>query len=33
VSGLGYPELIDRLIALALARHERHTSRAGRQRN
>jgi D-alanine-D-alanine ligase len=32
VSGLSYPELIDRLIELALARHERRTKRAGRQR-
>ncbi len=31
-SGLGYSELIDRLIELALARHERRARRAGRQR-
>ncbi|MEX1006260.1 MAG: D-alanine--D-alanine ligase family protein, partial [Acidimicrobiia bacterium] len=33
VSGVGYPQLIDRLIELALARHERRTRRAGRQRH
>jgi D-alanine--D-alanine ligase len=32
VSGLAYPQLIDRLIELALARHARRTARAGRQR-
>jgi D-alanine-D-alanine ligase len=32
VSGVPYPALIDRLIELALARHERRTRRAGRQR-
>jgi D-alanine-D-alanine ligase len=32
VSGLAYPQLIDRLIELALARHARRTQRAGRQR-
>jgi D-alanine-D-alanine ligase len=32
-SGVPYPELLDRLIALALARHERRARRAGRQRN
>lgn len=31
-SGLPYPQLIDALIDLALARHERRTRRAGRQR-
>ncbi|MCU1429244.1 MAG: D-alanine--D-alanine ligase [Actinomycetia bacterium] len=32
VSGLPYPKLIDRLIELALERHERRARRAGRQR-
>jgi D-alanine-D-alanine ligase len=32
VSGLPYPELLDRLIELALERHERRVRRAGRQR-
>ncbi len=32
VSGLPYPELLDRLIELALARHDRRARRAGRQR-
>jgi D-alanine-D-alanine ligase len=32
VSGLPYPALIDRLITLALERHQRRTRRAGRQR-
>jgi D-alanine-D-alanine ligase len=32
-SGVPYPELIDRLIELAFARHERRTRRAGRQRH
>jgi len=32
-TGVGYPELLDRLIALALDRHERRARRAGRQRN
>jgi D-alanine--D-alanine ligase len=31
-SGVSYPELLDRLIALARARHERRSRRAGRQR-
>jgi len=31
-SGLSYPALLDRLIGLALARHERRARRAGRQR-
>jgi D-alanine-D-alanine ligase len=31
-SGLSYPQLIDRLIALALQRHDRRVRRAGRQR-
>jgi D-alanine--D-alanine ligase len=31
-SGLPYPELLDRLIELAFARHDRRTRRAGRQR-
>jgi len=32
-SGVSYPELLDRLIELALARHERRAKRAGRQRD
>jgi D-alanine-D-alanine ligase len=32
VSGLPYPRLLDRLIDLAIERHERRASRAGRQR-
>jgi D-alanine-D-alanine ligase len=32
-SGVSYPELIDRLIGLAVARHERRARRAGRQRS
>jgi D-alanine--D-alanine ligase len=32
-SGLGYPELLDRLIELAFARHDRRAKRAGRQRD
>jgi D-alanine--D-alanine ligase len=32
-SGVGYPELLDRLIELAFARHERRAKRAGRQRD
>jgi D-alanine--D-alanine ligase len=32
-SGVSYPELLDRLIALAFARHERRAKRAGRQRD
>jgi D-alanine-D-alanine ligase len=32
-SGVEFPELLDRLIGLALARHERRTRRAGRQRD
>jgi len=32
VSGLPYPDLLDRLIDLAIERHERRTRRAGRQR-
>jgi D-alanine-D-alanine ligase len=32
-SGVPYSELLDRLIALALARHERRVRRAGRQRD
>ena len=31
-SGLGYSELLDRLIDLAVERHQRHTHRAGKQR-
>ncbi len=31
-SGLSYPQLIDRLIGLALERHDRRVRRAGRQR-
>jgi D-alanine--D-alanine ligase len=33
VSGLPYPELLDRLVELAFARHERRARRAGRQRD
>jgi D-alanine-D-alanine ligase len=33
VSGLAYPALLDRLIELALERHERRDRRAGRQRD
>jgi D-alanine-D-alanine ligase len=32
-SGVPYPELLDRLIALALERHDRRARRAGRQRD
>ena len=32
VSGLPYPQLLDRLIDLAIERHERRAARAGRQR-
>jgi D-alanine--D-alanine ligase len=32
-SGVPYPELLDRLIDLAFARHERRSRRAGRQRD
>jgi len=32
VSGVPYPQLIDRLIELAIARHARRAARAGRQR-
>jgi D-alanine-D-alanine ligase len=32
VSGLPYAQLLDRLIELALARHERRAARRGRQR-
>ncbi len=32
-SGLPYPQLLDRLVELALARHERRARRAGRQRS
>jgi D-alanine-D-alanine ligase len=31
-TGVPYAELLDRLIALALERHERRAARAGRQR-
>jgi D-alanine-D-alanine ligase len=31
-TGVPYPELLDRLIDLALARHARRAARAGRQR-
>jgi len=31
-SGVSYPQLLDRLVELALARHERRARRAGRQR-
>jgi D-alanine-D-alanine ligase len=33
VSGVRYPTLLDRLIELALARHDRRAKRAGRQRD
>jgi D-alanine-D-alanine ligase len=33
VSGISYPELLDQLIELAFARHERRAKRAGRQRD
>lgn len=33
VSGVRYPELLDRLIELAFARHDRRAKRAGRQRD
>ena len=32
-SGVPYPELLDRLIGFAFARHARRTKRAGRQRD
>ena len=32
-SGLPYPQLLDRLIELAIERHARRTKRAGRQRH
>jgi D-alanine-D-alanine ligase len=32
-SGVPFPALVDRLIGLALARHERRARRAGRQRD
>jgi D-alanine-D-alanine ligase len=32
VTGVPYPELLDRLVALALERHERRAERAGRPR-
>jgi D-alanine-D-alanine ligase len=32
-SGVSYPELLDRLVELAFARHERRAKRAGRQRD
>jgi len=32
VSGLPYPQLLDRLVDLAIERHDRRASRAGRQR-
>ena len=31
-TGVSYPELLDRLVELAVARHERRARRAGRQR-
>ena len=31
-SGVSFSELLDRLITLAIARHERRARRAGRQR-
>jgi D-alanine-D-alanine ligase len=33
VTGVPYPELLDRLVALALERHERRAERAGRARD
>jgi D-alanine-D-alanine ligase len=33
VTGVSYPELLDRLVALALERHERRARRAGRPRD
>ena len=33
VTGVPYPELLDRLVALALERHERRAARAGRPRD
>jgi D-alanine-D-alanine ligase len=33
VSGLPYPQLLERLIDLAFERHERRARRAGRQRS
>ncbi|MGH9119137.1 MAG: D-alanine--D-alanine ligase family protein [Acidimicrobiales bacterium] len=33
VTGVPYPELLDRLVALALERHERRAERAGRSRD
>jgi hypothetical protein len=33
VSGVSYPELLDRLVQLAFERHERRARRAGRQRD
>jgi len=33
VTGVPYPELLDRLVALALERHERRAVRAGRPRD
>jgi D-alanine-D-alanine ligase len=33
VSGISYPQLLDRLIELAFVRHERRAKRAGRQRD
>jgi D-alanine--D-alanine ligase len=33
LSGLAYPKLLDRLVELAFARHERRSRRAGRQRH
>ena len=32
-SGVPYPELLERLIDLAIERHARRTARAGRQRD
>jgi hypothetical protein len=32
VSGLPYPQLLDRLIDLGIARHARRARRSGRQR-
>lgn len=32
-SGVGYPELLDRLIEMAFARHDKRAKRAGRQRD
>jgi D-alanine-D-alanine ligase len=33
LSGVPYPQLLDRLVSLAFSRHERRARRAGRQRD